>query len=66
MNFLDSCRKFIALDSTPNHGTVDITNFTTDLCDKIGISVETQVERVSGIESQNVIGKLDGESDDQY
>lgn len=65
MNFLDSCRKFIALDSTPNHGTVDITNFAADLCDKIGISVETQVERVSGIESQNVIGKLDGESDDQ-
>lgn len=56
-DFVECCRKFIELDSTPANGTVEIASFAAELCRKAGLHVEVQSEAYNGIEQANVIAR---------
>ncbi|RYZ75769.1 MAG: M20/M25/M40 family metallo-hydrolase, partial [Proteobacteria bacterium] len=57
MDFLDTCRKFIELDSTPAMGTAELASHAAELCRAAGLHVELQTETVNGIEQTNVIAR---------
>lgn len=57
MNFLENCRRLVALDSTPAHGSVSVAEFVGDLCERAGLFVEYQRESVSGVDQCNVIAR---------
>lgn len=61
MDFLDACRKFIELDSTPQIGTLEIAQYAAELCRKAGLEVELQTETVNGLEQANVIARPSSE-----
>lgn len=56
-DFVEACRKFIELDSTPAVGTADIAEFAAELCREAGLHVELQTEMLSGIRQTNVIAR---------
>lgn len=56
-DFVECCRKFIELDSTPANGTVEIAAFAAELCRKAGLHVEVQSEAHNGVEQANVIAR---------
>jgi succinyl-diaminopimelate desuccinylase len=57
LNFLENCRRFIGLDSTPSHGNSAAAEFAGDLCTRAGLHVEYQRESVEGVEQCNVIAR---------
>lgn len=56
-DFVECCRKFIELDSTPANGTVEIAAFAAELCRRAGLHVEVQSEAHNGVEQANVIAR---------
>ena len=60
MEFLEACRQFIAIDSSPAHGTKDITSFAAKLCEAKGLSVTLQEEVQFGIPQANLIARPQG------
>ncbi len=57
MKFLDHCRQFVGLDSTPGHGNLAVAEFAADLCREAGLHVELQQEAVAGIDECNLIAR---------
>jgi acetylornithine deacetylase/succinyl-diaminopimelate desuccinylase-like protein len=57
LDFLDSCRKFIAIDSTPANGNKELTLFAAQLCREAGLHVEIQTEAMNGLEQANIIAR---------
>ena len=55
--FVDACRKFIELDSTPTVGTAEIAEFAAELCREAGLFVELQSEMMNGVQQTNVIAR---------
>jgi len=57
LDFIEACRKFIAIDSTPTHGNKEIAEYAAELCKARGLHVEVQREYVGDIEHVNVIAR---------
>ncbi len=57
MDFLEACRKFIAIDSTPGNGNRELALFAAQLCREAGLFVELQYENVNGVDQANVIAR---------
>lgn len=57
MNFIEACRKFIEIDSTPSNGSIEIAQYAAELCRKAGLHVELQSETQNGIDQANVIAR---------
>ena len=57
MDFIEACRKFIEIDSTPLNGTLEIAQFAADLCQKAGLTVEIQNETHNGVDQANIIAR---------
>ena len=56
-DFVEACRKFIELDSTPAVGNADIAEFAAELCREAGLNVELQTEMLNGVRQTNVIAR---------
>jgi acetylornithine deacetylase/succinyl-diaminopimelate desuccinylase-like protein len=57
VDFLEVCRKFIEIDSTPSVGTLEIARYAADLCAQAGFVVELQDETLGGLEQANVLAR---------
>lgn len=57
MSFIDSCRKFIEIDSSPQSGTVDVADFAATLCSEVGLDVELQEEVLFGVPQKNIVAR---------
>ncbi|MEQ1878678.1 MAG: M20/M25/M40 family metallo-hydrolase, partial [Bdellovibrionia bacterium] len=57
MEFLEACRKFISIDSSPHNGTTEIAAFAADLCRQAGLHVEIQEGVVRGVNQSNLIAR---------
>jgi acetylornithine deacetylase/succinyl-diaminopimelate desuccinylase-like protein len=57
LEFIESCRKFIELESTPSSGSMELAQFAADLCRKAGLHVELQSESHNGLDQANVIAR---------
>ena len=57
MNFLEICRKFIEIDSSPSAGTLEIARYAAELCKQAGLDVELQNESQNGLDQANVIAR---------
>lgn len=57
MSFLDECRKLVALESTPEHGTREVVRYLGGLCERAGLVVEYQDEMLNGAEQCNLIAR---------
>jgi acetylornithine deacetylase/succinyl-diaminopimelate desuccinylase-like protein len=57
MEFIEACRKFIEIDSTPANGTLEISKFAAELCRGAGLHVELQQETHAGLDQANVIAR---------
>ncbi len=55
MDFIQACREFIAIDSTPSHGSYKAADFAATFCQKLGLFVEKQIERSTHCEEMNLI-----------
>jgi acetylornithine deacetylase/succinyl-diaminopimelate desuccinylase-like protein len=60
-DFVEACRKFIELDSTPAVGTAEIAEFAAELCREAGLHVELQSEMLNGVQQTNVIARPSSE-----
>ncbi len=60
-DFVDACRKFIELESTPAVGNADLAEFAAELCREAGLHVELQSEMMNGIRQTNVIARPSSE-----
>ncbi|HEY8271485.1 MAG TPA: M20/M25/M40 family metallo-hydrolase [Pseudobdellovibrionaceae bacterium] len=61
MDFIEACRKFISIDSTPAHGNKEIAEFAAKLCQQQGLHVELQNDFVGDVEQVNVIARPQAE-----
>lgn len=57
MSFLENCRKFIGIESSPGRGNKDAAQFVGHLCEEAGMHVEYQTETLNGLEQCNVIAR---------
>jgi succinyl-diaminopimelate desuccinylase len=57
LSWLETCRKFIAVDSSPSAGTEAIGRFAAELCQTAGLTVETQPDSRDGLRQLNVIAQ---------
>lgn len=57
MDFIEACRKFISLDSTPTHGNKEVAEYAAKLCQDRGLQVELQRDFIGDIEHVNVIAR---------
>lgn len=57
MDFIESCRRLIAIESTPSHGNREIAEHVAELCRSRGLEVEMQEEFVGDIPHANVIAR---------
>ncbi len=57
-DFIESCRKFIELDSSPAVGNAELASYAADLCREAGLHVELQTENVNGLTQTNVIARV--------
>lgn len=62
MDFIQACRKFISIDSSPTHGTQALGEFAAELCREKGLIVETQQEVQGDLIQLNIIARLPGPS----
>ncbi len=58
-DFIESCRKFIELDSSPSMGNTDVATYAAQLCREAGLFVEIQTENLSGIAQTNLIARVE-------
>ena len=57
MDFIESCRQLIAIDSSPAHGNREIAKWAAAFCRQRGLNVEEQVEIVGDLEQVNIIAR---------
>jgi succinyl-diaminopimelate desuccinylase len=57
VDFIEACRRFIEIDSTPDNGTLEVAQFAGELCRKAGLHVELQNESYHGVDQANVIAR---------
>lgn len=57
MDFIEACRKLIAIDSTPTHGNKEVAEFAAKLCQDRGLHVELQKDFIGDTEHANVIAR---------
>jgi len=55
LNFVEACRKFIAIESTPANGNKELALFAGSLAQAAGLHVEYEHESQAGLEQTNVI-----------
>lgn len=55
MNFIETCRKLISLDSSPTGSTVELTDYLALLAQEAGLAVEVMHEVQNGITQANII-----------
>ncbi|MBY0553030.1 M20/M25/M40 family metallo-hydrolase [bacterium] len=55
MNFVDTCRKLISLDSSPTSSNVEVVNYLAGLAEAAGLDVELIHEVQNGINQANII-----------
>lgn len=60
MNFIESCRKFIAIDSSPEVGSRELADFAAKLCLDRGLQVDFQEEHGGELTHANVIARPQG------
>lgn len=58
MDFVELCRKLIALDTTPDHGNANAVRFLTEVALARGLKVELQHEVVKEVDQSNLIVRL--------
>ena len=57
MEFVELCRKFISIDSSPSNGNWELAQFAAKLCEEAGLYVEIQQENLNGILQSNLIAR---------
>ena len=57
MNFLEACQKFIAIDSSPSQGNLEVAELCANLCERAGLRVELQNDSLSGVAQANIIAR---------
>ncbi len=57
MDFIESCRQLIAIDSTPAHGNKELARWAAAFCRQRGLVVEEQIEVVGDLEQINIIAR---------
>ena len=57
MNFIEACRQFIAIDSTPTHGNRELAKWAAAFCRQKGLFVEEQEEVLGDLMQSNVIAR---------
>ncbi len=55
MNFIETCRKLISLDSSPTSSTVELVDFLAILARDAGLVVEVMHEMQNGVTQANII-----------
>lgn len=60
MNFLDSCRHLIGLDSTPSRGTEEVAKFCAERCRDVGLEITMDTEALNGVGQANLIARWPG------
>lgn len=60
MDFIEACRRFIAVDSSPNHGSHEMSSLAATFCREKGFDVEFQDEVQDGLNQANVIARPPG------
>lgn len=57
MDFVESCRRLVSLDSTPEAGSFEACQFLAELCKERGLHVELQEEMSQSLRQANVIAR---------
>ncbi|MGE3974019.1 MAG: M20 family metallopeptidase [Bdellovibrionales bacterium] len=57
MEFLERCRRFISVESTPNTGNVDAAQLAAQWCREAGLHVSLQEGVIAGVAQMNVIAR---------
>jgi acetylornithine deacetylase/succinyl-diaminopimelate desuccinylase-like protein len=57
LSFIENCRHFIGLDSTPSRGTREVADFAARLCKEANLQVELDVESLGGVEQVNLLAR---------
>lgn len=57
-DFIGTCRKLIAIDSTPQISSVEVVDFLASVASELGFNVEVQQESQNGITQANIIVRL--------
>ncbi len=57
MNLIEVARRMIAIDSTPSHGTKELVEYLSGLCEGLGLAVEIQSETLNGLEQLNILAR---------
>lgn len=55
MNFIEACRKLVAIDTSPNAGSLEAAKFVSNLAKDLGLYAELQETVVQGLAQANVI-----------
>jgi succinyl-diaminopimelate desuccinylase len=61
LDFIEACRKFVELDSTPANGTAELGAYAAELCRQAGLHVDAHAETHNGVEQMNVIARPSSE-----
>lgn len=61
MDFIESCRQLIAIDSTPTHGNKELAKWAAAFCRQKGLIVEEQEEISGDLEQVNIIARPSNE-----
>lgn len=64
MDFIETCRKFIAIESTPAHGNYEAAKWAAELCRARGLHVELQEEIFGDTKQANIIARWTAERPD--
>lgn len=62
MDFIEACRQLIAIDSTPEQGSLSMAELAAGLCRQHGLESELRRDVHDGIEEANLIARLPGSS----
>ncbi|MCB0414239.1 MAG: M20/M25/M40 family metallo-hydrolase [Bdellovibrionales bacterium] len=57
MNFIETCRKAISIDSSQSHGNGDLAVYFGELCREAGLYVEFHDEVLNGLSQKNLVAK---------
>lgn len=57
MEFIEACRKFISIESSPSTGNWELVEFAAELCRLAGLYVDIQQESQNGILQANIIAR---------
>ena len=66
MNFIETCRKLISLDSSPTSSTVELVDFLATLARESGLIVEVMHEMQNGITQANIIVRTENYNSDDH